>query len=501
MPQADIRVALAQLPTPLEAAPRLGQALGARHLYIKRDDQTGLGLGGNKLRKLEFLLGDARARGADTILTVGAMQSNHARQTAAACARLGLDCELVLRYGARPAAAYMESGNVILNRLFGARITQIAAPASREEAMAERAEILRAEGRKPYLIPVGGSCLVGNFGYVMCAEELLQQIATLPHAIRAVVLANGSGGTQAGLVAGLHMLDARIRVLGIAVEGRRREQEDTVFELASATVAALRGRRLPRAAVTVLDDWAGPGYAKPTPQMLEAVALAARHEGMVLDPVYTGKAMAGLIGLFRQGYFGAGDGVVFVHTGGAPGVFAYPELYPLYGEARELAAAGPQQLSLELDPLPEPAATEPEAALAGSAEDVAAAAEVSAVQADIALEAEPAVQAEIALEAEPAVQAEIARDAASATEPLAASPAAQPACGGDGTVVEAAHPAHCSESADAEPQAAAAPADVPGDGLEDAALAETADGAPAKRAPRARHRRRPGRTPRSKAAQ
>ncbi|MBL8474137.1 MAG: D-cysteine desulfhydrase family protein [Rhodocyclaceae bacterium] len=493
MPQADFRIALAQLPTPLEPAPRLGRALGAHKLYIKRDDQTGLGLGGNKLRKLEFLLGDARARGADTILTVGAMQSNHARQTAAACARLGLQCELVLRYGARPAAAYLESGNVILNRLFGARITQIAAPASREEVMQERAERLRAEGRKPYLIPVGGSCLVGNFGYVMCAEEMLQQFAALPHPVRAVVVANGSGGTQAGLVAGMHLLNARIKVIGIAVEGSRREQEEQVFALAAETVAALGGRRLPRAAVTVLDEWAGPGYAKPTPQMLEAVALAAAHEGLVLDPVYTGKAMSGLVGLFREGYFGAEDGVVFLHSGGAPGLFAYPDLFARYGLVPESASEQPMQLSLELDFPVRPVAVP-------CVDEIAPVDEQTAETADsakIPMSADMAGQ-DLPLLIEPQAGQDLFTDGlAMQQEPTVAAESPASGADADSCCVDM-EIASCADVAQAEP-CENATSESSAD--ECVAGAEAAPAAAPKRNSRARHRRRPGRSPRAKAPQ
>jgi L-cysteate sulfo-lyase len=318
-------VELARLPTPFEPMLRLSERLGGPRIFVKRDDETGLALGGNKLRKLEFLLGDALAQGADTIITAGAMQSNHARQTAAACARLGLRCELILRGKPRQSYPYLRSGNAMLDRLFGAHILVLEPDASREEAMERRAEELRAQGRKPYVVPVGGSCLVGCFGYALCAEEIVSQAADQGVFIDAIVLATSSCGTHAGLVAGLHAMRAASRVIGIAVESDRAAQEQRVFDLATQTAEALGASALPLEAVRVADDWVGPGYAEPSEEMRDAVKLAARTEGLVLDPVYTGKAMAGLIGLIAAGEFGREHNVVFLHTGGAPGLFGYPE--------------------------------------------------------------------------------------------------------------------------------------------------------------------------------
>ena len=319
------RVALSLLPTPIEPLPRLSAHLGGPRLYVKRDDLTGLGLGGNKLRKLEFLLGEARIQGADTVLTVGAMQSNHARQTAAACARLGLDCELILRRGSHATEAYLHGGNVLLDRLFGARLHVLAAQESREAFMAARAESLREEGRRPYCIPVGGSCGLGNLGYVICAREIVRQGAESGLKFDTVVVAAGSGGTQGGLVAGMLMPDG-VPVTGIAVEGSRNEQETLATAQAIEALRLLGQDTVDVAAhVTVLDDFVGPGYAKPTDAMREALSLAARFEGLVLDPVYTGKAFAGLIALARSGRYGKEQSLLFVHTGGAPGLFGYPE--------------------------------------------------------------------------------------------------------------------------------------------------------------------------------
>ena len=319
------RVSLARLPTPIEPLRRLSALLGGPRIFVKRDDETGLGLGGNKLRKLEFLLGEALAQGADTVLTVGALQSNHARQTAAACARLGLACELILRRSGYASEPYLNNGNVLLDRLFGARLTVIEADVSREEAMALRAEALRAEGKVPYAIPVGGSGATGNLGYAACAEEVSAQAHELGLDFDAAIVATGSGGTQGGLSAGLHALGSGMALIGIAVEGTRAEQEALAFRQAEATARLLGFAPVPRERIEVVDDYAGPGYAKPTGEMREALRLAGSLEGLVLDPVYTGKAFSGLIGLVRAGRFRADESILFIHTGGAPGLFAYPE--------------------------------------------------------------------------------------------------------------------------------------------------------------------------------
>jgi L-cysteate sulfo-lyase len=319
------RASLALLPTPIEPLLRLSAHLGGPRLHVKRDDLTGLGLGGNKLRKLEFLLGEAIAQGADSVLTVGALQSNHARQTAAACARLGLDCELILRRGSHASDAYLNSGNMLLDRLFGARIHLLQAHESREVHMAARAEALRGEGRRPYCIPVGGSCGMGNLGYAVCAQEILSQSEELDVKFDAVVVATGSGGTQGGLVAGMRRLQG-IPVIGVAVEGNRREQEALAMGQASETLRLLGMEAADLGNdVSVMDEFVGPGYARPSESMREAVSLAARFEGLVLDPVYTGKAFAGLIELASSGRYGKKQALLFVHTGGVPGLFGYPE--------------------------------------------------------------------------------------------------------------------------------------------------------------------------------
>ncbi len=322
------RVSLGHFPTPLEPMPRLTRHLGGPRLLVKRDDCSGLGAGGNKARKLEFVLGDALHRGAGCVITVGALQSNHCRQTAAACARLGLECHLILRRGVPiDTAAYNRSGNVLLDGLFGAKITFIPREQSREETMARLADDLRAQGRRPYAIPVGGTNLEGDLGYVACAQELHAQCEADGIAATHVLVATGTGGTQAGLVAGLHALGNPARVVGVSVEGKEAQQEKIVFQNAAEAAQAVgAGTPLPEDAVEVAGGFYGPGYGLPTPGMREALELAARLEGLILDPVYTGKAMAGLIGLVRQGALTARDTVIFMHTGGLPGLFAYPDV-------------------------------------------------------------------------------------------------------------------------------------------------------------------------------
>jgi D-cysteine desulfhydrase family pyridoxal phosphate-dependent enzyme len=311
--------------------PRLEQFLGGPALWVKRDDCTGLGAGGNKARKLEFLLAGALEKESDCVITIGALQSNHARQTAAACAKLGIECHLILRRGVPvDTEAYNAGGNVLLNGLFGAKVRVIPRESSREREMEALAARLRAGGRIPYCIPLGGTDAVGDLGYAQGARELLEQCAEAGVAPTHVVVATGTGGTQAGLVAGLHALGSPVRVIGISVEGKEAQQAEAVLRHAAATAQSLRSAApLPPHAVEVVGGYYGPGYGLPCDEMKEALRLAAQLEGLLLDPVYTGKAMAGLIGLARAGRFRRGDTVVFMHTGGLPGLFAYPDLFPV----------------------------------------------------------------------------------------------------------------------------------------------------------------------------
>ncbi|MBV9045882.1 MAG: D-cysteine desulfhydrase [Alphaproteobacteria bacterium] len=329
------RVRLAHLPTPLEPLDRLSKHLGGPRLWIKRDDCTGLSTGGNKTRKLEFLMGDALAKGADTVITQGATQSNHARQTAAAAAKLGLECYILLedRTGYQ-SPEYTHNGNVLLDRLHGATISKRPGGADMNAEMEELAEQLRSKGRRPYIIPGGGSNIVGALGYANCALELLAQANEMHLKIDHIVHATGSAGTQAGFVAGLVALNADIPVLGISVRAPKEKQEQSVFDLAAKTAEHIGATgTLKREHIVANSDYVGPGYGLPTPGMVEAVKLLAQMEGILLDPVYTGKGMAGLIDHVRKGAFSKDANIVFLHTGGSAGLFGYPDMLELPGYA------------------------------------------------------------------------------------------------------------------------------------------------------------------------
>jgi len=321
------RIRLGHLPTPLEPLKRLSAHLGGPNLWIKRDDCTGLSTGGNKTRKLEFLFADAIAQGADTVITAGATQSNHARQTAAAAAKLGLSCVLVLedRTGRRD-AAYTQSGNVLLDTLHGATIEHVPGGADMPAAMEDVAARLSAEGRKPYVIPGGGSNAIGCLGYVNAALELVAQAADMGLRIDHVIHATGSADTQSGLLTGLVALNSGIPVLGIGVSKPQAAMEEAVLAMSQEVAAHLGLPGIVKPGhVAANCDYIGQGYGIPTEGMAEAVRLTAELEGILLDPVYSGKAMAGLIDLVRQGHFAPGSNIVFLHTGGTVGLFAYPE--------------------------------------------------------------------------------------------------------------------------------------------------------------------------------
>lgn len=315
------RVTLGHFPTPLDEAPRLSDRLGVR-LLIKRDDQTGLALGGNKVRKLEFLLADALSRGADTIVTTGGSQSNHARLTAAACRRLSLDCVLVLDRGVHPEF----QGNMLLDRLFGASVLLIddPDPAIAVEEMQKVASRLEREGKKPHIIPRGGSVAIGATGYAAMVLELLDQLEAARVHPAALYLGTGSTGTHSGTLAGITAASASIRVQGISVSRPEEVQREKVLDLSNSTLSHLGlTARVEPGDVKVDGNYRGPGYGIPTPETMEAIAIAATDEGLILDPVYTGKAMAGLVGHARRGQFDPDDTAIFIHTGGAPALFAY----------------------------------------------------------------------------------------------------------------------------------------------------------------------------------
>lgn len=327
------RKRFAHLPTPLEPMENLSRLLGGPNLWIKRDDCTGLAGGGNKTRKLEFLMADAEAEGADTIITQGAVQSNHARQTAAIAARMGYHCHLLLENRTESQDPdFLGNGNVLLDEMYGAQLQRFAGGTDMNEQMALLAERLKGEGRKPYIIPGGGSNRVGALGYANAAIELVTQSNDMGLKVDHIVHATGSAGTQAGLVAGLTAVHAGIPVLGISVRAERAAQEENVYRLAAETADYIgSAAALTRADVVANSDYVGGGYGVPTEAMIEAVNLAARHESILLDPVYSGKGMAGLIDQVRQGAFQPNENVVFIHTGGAQALFGYRDLFSAGG--------------------------------------------------------------------------------------------------------------------------------------------------------------------------
>ena len=314
--------------TPIEPMPSLSAALAGPELWIKRDDMLGLASGGNKTRKLEFLVADALAQGADTLVTVGAVQSNHCRLTLAAAKREGLQCQLVLEE--RVPGSYREdgSGNNLLFRLMGVeRIEVVPAGTDLAAAMQRLSDDLAGHGRKGYVIPGGGSNALGALGYVACAHEVLAQTFELGLRLDHVVVASGSGGTHAGLVAGFHAAQAGLPLTGVSVRAEKAPQEAKIRTLADeALTLAGAAPGVPAEAVAVDDAYVGPGYSLPTDAMVEAIQIFARLEGILLDPVYTGKTAAGLIGLVRAGRFAPGERVLFVHTGGSPALYAYQDV-------------------------------------------------------------------------------------------------------------------------------------------------------------------------------
>ncbi|WP_411502396.1 D-cysteine desulfhydrase [Brevibacillus centrosporus] len=315
-------------PTPIEKLERLSQVLGGPAISIKRDDQLGLTVGGNKTRKLEYLVADALRQGADTLITCGAVQSNHCRLTLAAAVREGLKCQLVLT---EPIDGYnpQANGNHLLFHLLGVeKIEVIPAGGDTLPVMEKLAQELADQGRKAYLIPVGGSNEVGSLGYMACAEEIEQQSWESGIVYDYVVTASGSAGTQAGLLAGFLARQSDIKVIGVNVSRDRAAQEAKVLDLFASTaeMIGLRGEIRPES-VLCDDRFVGPGYAIPTEEMIEAVKLVAQTEGILLDPVYSGKAMAGLIGMIREGRFAKEDHLLFLHTGGSPALYAVPQLF------------------------------------------------------------------------------------------------------------------------------------------------------------------------------
>ncbi len=318
------RFPLAHLPTPLEEMRSLTKALGGPRLFIKRDDATGLATGGNKTRKLEFLVGDAVAKGCNVLVTEGGAQSNHCRQSVAAAVRAGMECVLVLSRAYHPE----NTGNLLLDQILGAKIVMVEKSSDRKPKMEQVAADLRAAGKKPYLFPTGGSNGVGATGYVNALHELEGQANAIGVSFDAVVFCSGSGGTHGGLAVGAKLLNSRAKIIGISDGETRAELVDMVLRVCRETAAYL-GVSMAFSADDLIayDEYAREGYAVPNAAMVEAVRWLARTEGILLDPVYSGKAMAGLIDLIKKGVLKRGQNVCFIHTGGTPALFAYRDSF------------------------------------------------------------------------------------------------------------------------------------------------------------------------------
>lgn len=321
------RVPLCHQPTPIEPMLRLSEHLGGPSLFIKRDDCTGLASGGNKTRKLEFLVGDALENNADMLVTQGAVQSNHVRQTAAAACRYGLKCHgLLERRVPDRASDYEETGNVLLDKLFGATLEFRPSGLDMNAEAQAVTEQLRADGHRPYFIPGGGSNEIGALGYVSCAQEILAQSVDMGVNFDWIVMATGSTGTQAGLVAGLHTNGADLPVMGVSVRQKRDVQIKAVHGLTERTLNKIGGPSIGTDKIIVDDGYVGEGYGLPADTTLNAISVAAQYEGLLLDPVYSAKGFAGLLGLVTADFFKPTDNVLFLHTGGSVALFAYETL-------------------------------------------------------------------------------------------------------------------------------------------------------------------------------
>ncbi len=317
------RTKLANLPTPIEKLENLSKLFGV-NMFVKRDDETGLAGGGNKVRKLEFLIGDAIAKGADTIITVGAVQSNHVRQTAAAAAKAGLKCRAVLERRIEVNnPRYEITGNVLLDHLFGTPVRYVKGGADLAAEMNKEVELVKAAGGKPYIIPGGGSNFIGALGYMQAAEELITQSKEMGVHFEEVVVTSGSSGTHAGLAAGFTALNHKARLTGISIRQKAEPQKRKVKDEVDNIASIMGFKSLTLDEILVEEDYIGEGYGILNECAKEAIVLAARHEGLILDPVYTGKAFAGMLGLIRNGTFKKGSNILFMHTGGSFALFAY----------------------------------------------------------------------------------------------------------------------------------------------------------------------------------
>lgn len=329
------RIRLAHLPTPLEPLTRLSEELGGPEIWIKRDDCTGLSTGGNKTRKLEFLMAEAQNQGADTVMTQGAIQSNHVRQTSAFAAKLGIKCHALLedRTGYTD-DNYNHNGNVFIDLLHGATYEKRGPGLDMNAEMESVAEKLREGGANVYTIPGGGSNSTGALGYVDCAFEILHQANEMGLVIDHIVHATGSAGTQAGLISGLKAMNVNIPLLGISVRAPKEEQEENVYNLAIETTAKLGCPSVVnRDDIVANSDYVGEGYGLPTEAGIEAITMFAELEGILLDPVYSSKGASGLIDLIRKGRFKKSDRVVFIHTGGSASLFGYTKHFDFGGRA------------------------------------------------------------------------------------------------------------------------------------------------------------------------
>ena len=318
------RLGLAHLPTPLEPMKRLTDHLGGPRLWVKREDATGIGFGGNKLRKLDYVLHEAIAGGADTLVSGGVVQSNSQRQVAAVAARLGLQCHLAVYHGrlSPPTPEYETSGNAFLNRLFGAHLYDVAWTGDRNGAIRALVERLRQQGRRPYFVPYGVSNALGAVAYASTIDEIAVQASTAGFYPSAIVHSSGSAATQAGLLVGASIALKGTRVVGIDIDAEPERVRADVIRYAKAAADLLEAL-FDEANVEVVAGHAGPAYGVPHDATVEAIRLAGALEGLVLDPVYSGKALAGLIALVRAGRWQPNASVVFLHTGGAPALFAY----------------------------------------------------------------------------------------------------------------------------------------------------------------------------------
>lgn len=312
--------------TPIEKLENFSKELGGPTIYMKRDDLLGLTSGGNKTRKLEFLMADAIAKGADTILTCGAVQSNHCRLTLAAAVKEGLKCQLILEERVKDSYNPNANGNNFLFNLLGVEATHVVPGKSDMLAELEKlAEKLRAEGRNPYVVPGGGSNVIGSLGYVACAQEIMEQLFDKDILIDKVVACSGSGGTHAGLLAGFKGMNVDIPIKGVSVGKKTPLQSANILKLTNEVTDELGLERIKEEDIFVEDRFIGEAYGISTDEMVEAVQLLARTEGILLDPVYTGKVMAAFIGLIKEGKFKKGENVLFIHTGGSPALYAYTD--------------------------------------------------------------------------------------------------------------------------------------------------------------------------------